>query len=96
MPPEENKILFPAELFASRVIVVLETGPQSNEYRQVLLNSEQFALMTQFFRQILPSCDNLLHQHKGNERCMDVPVSDEIIAGLPEEIQTYYAPKKRS
>jgi len=69
------------ELYESRLIILLETAPQTNKYMQILLNKEEFKKVSEVIA-------NLSGEKEIDGRVeVDLKVSDEEIT-LPENINS--------
>lgn len=69
------------ELYGTRLLCFLEEEPQSNNYRQVILNSEQF-------KNFSLSLGKVTDQN-GNDQTVEFQMSEEIYK-LPDLPEIYY------
>ncbi len=79
-------------LYTSRVVILIEMKPQSNEYKQVLLNPEEFKkvslhLAEMFQRPIDPSCVKC--KLTCHEKHAVMNISDRDIF-LPDDMQSVH------
>lgn len=85
--PEEQSILTPylGKLSVTRLIVMLETRPQSNEYRQIALTREQFKIFSDgLIRAINPT----------DEVSLVFNMNNSIAAKLNERAEDFYTPEE--
>ena len=76
------------ELYKTRVIVLLESEPLSNKYRQIVFTHVQFQLFVAFMNSLFP-----IHKGPtmpGQPTFIDIAVSrDPNLISLPENIQDH-------
>ncbi len=73
-------------LYVSRLIILVETGPQTNNYRQVILNKDQFLIVSN----ALSEAFGLM---AGLPNAIPFQVSDKDIIRLPIEIRDFVSPR---
>lgn len=79
--PKNNKYTIDLEdLYTVRLVVMLEDEPQSNRYHQVILNPEQFRMLSLFL-------DGMFRNHQGPGSI--IPTGDRPMI-LRDEIRDYY------
>lgn len=66
-------------LYRVRMPILLETGPQTNEYRHVLLNQEQAAQVNML----------IMHLVKQSNKGVHFTVDQKWSVKLPEEVKEY-------
>lgn len=72
------------ELYATRMIVLMECHPQSNQYHQIMLNGEQFKIISD----ALAKCGK---EHKcGTPGCLSLVVDDDFTYTLNHDIKSIY------
>lgn len=85
----ENKPPVPSNyqgLWTSRLILLVETGPQTNLYRQIMLNQRQFKIISD-------ALSVAFGPMAGMPNAIPFQVDDEEIIKLPSEIQNWMIPK---
>ncbi len=79
----------PSTLYEQRLIVLLETGPQTNKYEQIIMNNEQFKKVTELVG------SHTLTEDCGNPNCdikgphWSITTEDSHQYTLDSEIQSY-------
>jgi len=71
------------ELYETRLIFMVETDPQTNKYRQIILNNEEFKQVSDLLANIFRKKYNT----KDNES-FEVLEGEEIVT-LPDSFKTY-------
>ena len=66
------------ELYTTRLLVFLETEPQSNEYRQVILNKEEFKAFSMSLGKVT--------EKNGKDEVVEINLSEDIHS-LPDLIE---------
>lgn len=75
-----------SEIYSTRLLVFLETHPQSNKYNQVLLQPEEF-------KRVALSLGQLVEQ-TGKTQTVELNSSDEIYT-LPDLQEINFSPKQK-
>jgi len=81
MNKEELEKELYSKIYEIRVIILVETFPQSNKYVQIRLSQDQFKSISDHINSLLPKTPNGL---------MALNVSDNIVAELPDSLRTHY------
>ncbi len=81
MNKEELEKELYSKIYEIRVVIMIETFPQSNKYAQMKLSKEQFKSVSDYISSLLPKTSNGL---------IALNVSDDIVAELPDSLCTYY------
>ncbi len=80
------------ELYESRLIILLETGPQTNEYDQIILTKEDFETISKAIKATQKPCT--LHDHHGEVPHVTLTLSDDFRAELNSKIKSHYNDKE--
>ena len=72
----------PKDLYGLRTVIMVEVNPQSNDYKQLILNKEQFVEITAVLKK---------HFTKGNSAVL--PVTRDNV-NLPDSYRDYYQSNK--
>jgi hypothetical protein len=89
--PIKSENAFP-DLFASRLIVLLETSADSNKYLQVMLTKEKWEKFSDFMKSLIDVCNDKTHDHTIPHSV--VHLYDDFSIKLPEQIENHYSKEK--
>lgn len=87
---QPNNQNFFNQLYETRLILILETGPQSNVYRQVMLTPEQFKSLSIYIQNLMSSI-NTPPQDPSMKQGIFMPIKDDVEIPIKAEIRTYYS-----
>lgn len=87
---EQNNQNFFNQLYETRLILILETGPQSNVYRQVMLTPEQFKSLSIYIQNLMSSI-NTPPKDPSMKQGIFMPIKDDVEIPIKAEIRTYYS-----
>jgi hypothetical protein len=73
-----------SEIFGLRMVVLLESEPQSDKYRQVVLNADQFLALSNAFGEIMEEKVNSDNLREGTYLLQEEEIT------LPDWVQDYY------
>lgn len=62
------------QLYETRMLIFIETGPQTNKYRQVIVNNDQFKAISDIISTKIDAGKDKL----GEYETMEIELSDEI------------------
>lgn len=80
LEPIKSQDMLP-DLYIARLLVMLETNPQTNKYRQIILNKKQFKMLSDLLI-------SFAHQYKDGS--FDVTVEDKYIVSMPDMVSCFY------
>lgn len=86
---QPNNQNFFNQLYETRLILILETGPQSNVYRQVMLTPEQFKSLSVYIQNLMSSI-NTPPQDPSMRQGILMPIKDDVEIPIKAEIRTCY------
>lgn len=87
---QPNNQNFFNQLYETRLILILETGPQSNVYRQVMLTPEQFKSLSVYIQNLMSSI-NTPPQDPSMRQGILMPIKDDVEIPIKAEIRTCYS-----
>jgi spore coat protein CotF len=75
----------PTPIYEQRMVVLMEIAPQTNKYRQVLLNKTQVINVSGFLGTLIPLPPNCPPDYIQQ---MNIELDDKVLYDLPTEIKT--------
>lgn len=85
---EQNKQLDSSLLYEIRLVIMLETAPQSNTYEQIMFDADSLKEIRKFIESKMPRCSG--HNHIDGSTCMAIITNSDNQCKLPSELKTSY------
>ena len=85
---EQNKQLDSSLLYEIRLVIMVETGPQSNTYEQIMFDADSLKEIRKFIESKMPRCSG--HNHIDGSTCMAIITNSDNQCKLPSELKTSY------
>ncbi len=76
------------ELYSSRIVILIEAGPQENKYFQIVLTKEEWMKVSAVLQAQMPHCEDKSHKHDSN--CHIMTVKDDVSFPLLDSLKTWY------
>lgn len=89
---KEKLISIENDLYELRLLILLETDPQSCRYEQILFTAEQFLKLSNFISNLFPACTSPKCPNPKN--CRPPIVEEKFDIAIKAEIKSFYPPEK--